>query len=179
MTPDGRVTKTLSAAYKKHVMRRFVTFLGAIVLAVAVVGCASGQKHGSASTVTPPVTVPRTTIPSPSVAIRSTRSREANAPEVRQWRKKPLAVQSGGDESVVRFVLPGNGCKPRAMRARVEGKTLTLLLRIPTSCTLPARFYEVTVSLARPMLRAITTVVAGHAKFGRGQEMPLTRVVSG
>jgi hypothetical protein len=160
-------------------MRRFVTFLGAVVLAVAVAGCASGQKHGSASSAPLPVTVPRTTIPSPSVAIRSTRSREANAPEVRQWRKKPLAVQSGGDESVVRFVLPGNGCKPKAMTARVEGKRLTLLLRVPTGCTLPARFYEVTVSLAKPVLRPITTVVARYAKIGRGQEMPLRRVVYG
>jgi hypothetical protein len=113
------------------------------------------------------------------VAIRSTQSRRANAPEVRQWHKRPIAVVVQGAGSVLRFVLAGNGCKPKATSSRIEGKTLTIFLRRGDACTLEARFYEVTVTFAKPIVNAkrIDKIVArsGSAR----QPMSLATVVYG
>jgi hypothetical protein len=115
-----------------------------------------------------------------AVAVRSTRSQEANAAEVRQWRKRPIAVFTNGDESIVRFVLPGDGCKPTATAARIAGTTLTLLMRRGSGCTLIARFYEVTVSLAKPVLgQGLRNVVARYGTSGKPQQMRLAEVVYG
>ena len=107
--------------------------------------------------------------PQGRVAIRSTQSRRANAAEVRQWRKKPLAVTNGG--SVIGFVQPGDGCRPTGISAAVEGVTLMLVLRPDgDGCTLPARFYWVTVALAKPVLRGnMKSVVERYGKFGQQQ----------
>ena len=107
--------------------------------------------------------------PQGAIAIRSTQSRRANAAEVRQWRKGPLAVRNGA--SVIGFVQPGNGCKPKGISAAVQGVTLTLVLRPDgDGCALPARFYWVTISLAKPVLRGnIKSVVTRYGKFGQQQ----------
>lgn len=104
-----------------------------------------------------------------ATAIRSTQSRLANAAEVRQWRKKPLAVKKSG--SVLAFVQPGNGCKPEGTSAAVEGVTLRLALRPDgDGCTLPARFYWVTVSLAKPVLLGnVKSVVVRYGRSGHQQ----------
>jgi hypothetical protein len=115
-----------------------------------------------------------------AVAVRSTRSQEANAAEVRQWRKRPIAVFTNGDASVVRFVVLGDGCKPAATAARIAGTTLTLLMRRGSGCTLIGRFYEVTVSLAKPVLgQGLRDVVVRYGTSGKPQQMRLTEVVYG
>jgi hypothetical protein len=115
-----------------------------------------------------------------AVAVRSTRSREADAAEVRQWRMRPVAVFTNGDASILRFVLPGNGCKPAATAARIAGTTLTLLMRRGSSCTLIARFYEVTVSLAKPVLgEGLRNVVVRNGTSATPQRMRLTEVIYG
>ncbi len=108
-------------------------------------------------------------------AIRSTQARQANAAEVRMWREKPRAFMVSGDPTVLRFVLGGNGCKPKATGGRVDGKTLTIFLRREDGCTLEARFYEVTVVFAKPIVNParIDNVIT---RSGRLESRPMKLV---
>lgn len=103
-------------------------------------------------------------------AVRSTQAREADAAEVRLWRKEPRAFMVAGHPTVIRFVLPGGGCKPKGVSARVAAETLTLALRpAGTICTTATRLYEVTVTFATPILNPtqIHTVIVPSGQIRR------------
>jgi hypothetical protein len=156
-------------------IRYAVVILVPIVLATA---CGGGATATHSTTPKNSTSAVPGVAESESLSIRSASSRQAYPSEVRHVRSgRPKAVRL--DEYRLRFPLSGNGCKPVGISAHIESKTLRLRLRpAHHGCTLPAIFYEVTVTLSRPELRA-SNVTQVAVRYGRTQKERMPLVVRG
>jgi hypothetical protein len=111
-------------------------------------------------------------------AIRSTEVRLADAAEIRMWQKEPRAFMVAGDPAVLRFVMPGNGCKPKGSSGRVKGKALILRFQSPAGiCTTQTALYEVTITFVTPIMRAGIKKVVLHGSASK--PMRLVTIVYG
>ena len=128
-----------------NVIRNGTTLLIGLVVAT---GCANGVTPVGTHGKTPGLATAKWT----RVAIRSTHSQRPSAAEVRAFRRgtlRAVRVSSSG----LRLTLTGDGCSPRGVSAHIKSATLRLVFRpAHHGCTLPFRFYEVTVYLSKPVL---------------------------